>query len=329
LNKKIYTGQRAVKKMILRQLPVRKLKGYAGWAAGICVLLYLLVACSQVQQTSTPGSQTPGPVLQSAGLPTAWMLRSSPLPPMDTPTPAMPPLPGGNTLDPSLVQPLPGSGQPVSIEMGDGSAVQGQYYPAPSRQPSAGLLLINMQEAMPYAWAGLPQMANAGGFSVLSLELDYEADIPAARLDVQASRSLDWLAEQPEVDGERLYVAGASLGANLAVRLAASSPNLQGLVLLSPVDERYGLPLPEVQAGLPPVWMASAQEDPFFAGLQSLAPPGSARRVTHIQVSGEAHGANLLAGGSPLLEEILDWLEAHLAAGPGRSSLLGPVGASS
>ncbi len=62
----------------------------------------------------------------------------------------------------------------------------------------------------------------------------------------ECSLSLRYLAARPEVDGDRLAVAGYSLGSFLAVLVAAQEPSVRALVLASGGDLPSGTPLAAV-----------------------------------------------------------------------------------
>lgn len=266
----------------------------AHWLRLAAVLLLLgLAACQPAADSSLPP------------LPTPWS--RPPEVPLDLPSPTPETLPPpGNGLDPALVESLPGAGEPVVILPGQPEAARAQYYPPAGGGAAAGLVLLPMQGANPAAWGGLQAAAQQAGFAVLALELDY-GGLPgsARRLDTQARAALEWLAEQPEVDPARLQAVGASLGANLAVRLAAAA-DLQGLALLSPVSDGYGLALPA--SAQTPIWLAAATEDQFSRPVEDLSAYALEGSFTSLQPSGAAHGANLLAEETQLQAQILAWL---------------------
>ena len=63
-------------------------------------------------------------------------------------------------------------------------------------------------------------------------------EIGAYALDVRAAKA--FLRERPEVIGNSLGIAGASIGANLAVLDAADDPGVLSIALLSPGSTTRG-----------------------------------------------------------------------------------------
>ena len=248
-----------------------------------------------------PGSPAPS-AAPLAPLPTPWARQLAALP---TATAEALPPPGSGKINPGIAEPLAGAGQAVTIGWGGPAPLRGLYH-APSGQAAApALLLLPMQNAVYAAWGDLPEAAQARGFAVLHADLDYSG-LPGAAsdLDRQARAALDWLAQQPGVDGQRLYVAGAGLGANLALRLSNGQARVAGVALFSLPPDGYGLATPQ-KATLPPVWLAAADGDAFSLKEEDLAPT----HVTRVKVEGKTHGANLLEGNPGLGGEMLDWME--------------------
>ncbi len=83
--------------------------------------------------------------------------------------------------------------------------------------------------------------------------------------DVKAARA--FLATRREVVPNRIGMAGASIGANLAILLAAGDPTVRSLVLLSPGIDYRGL-RPEAamkKYGERPALLVASQEDNYAA----------------------------------------------------------------
>jgi pimeloyl-ACP methyl ester carboxylesterase len=116
------------------------------------------------------------------------------------------------------------------------------------RHPNArgAVLLLHGLSDSPYSVRALAQVFYDQGFSTLALRLPGHGTAPSALLTTDHR---DWMAavrlamrhlDTHRQDGQRLYIAGYSMGAALAVEYAASRlkgerlPPVSGLVLLSP-----------------------------------------------------------------------------------------------
>lgn len=132
-----------------------------------------------------------------------------------------------------------GLGDPVTLEASDGLSLSGLYL-APAEADDDGApaaLLMHHSGSQKEAWIDLIPVLHAAGFHVLSVDLrghgqtGGDIDWPLAEDD--AARWLQWLREQPGVDPDRVSIVGASIGADLGLRVMANDPDLRTLVGLS------------------------------------------------------------------------------------------------
>ncbi len=95
----------------------------------------------------------------------------------------------------------------------------------------AGLIRLLGSRLAEHGW--IVMAPDARGFG--------DSDLPANSADPHAwdvakdvRRSLDHLASRPEVDFDRIYVLGHSMGANHALEGALGDPRVRGLILIGP-----------------------------------------------------------------------------------------------
>ena len=120
----------------------------------------------------------------------------------------------------------------------EGAGWFGNYYPAMSGASRPGILVIGGSEG------GLhPQVdrdartLHRAGYSVLALSFfrgpGQGAELALVPIELFLG-ALDWLREQPEVDGARLGIIGMSKGAEAALLVASQYPDLAAVVAAVP-----------------------------------------------------------------------------------------------
>jgi dienelactone hydrolase len=187
--------------------------------------------------------------------------------PVPTPPPGMLdiihfPTPLGAMVGYLTPPPTDGGKHPAIIWISGGNLAIGDFWsPAPRE---------NDQSARAFREAGIIEMypsqrgnnGNPGSHEGFYGEVD---DIRAAA---------DWLARQPGVDPQRIYLGGHSTGATLAMLVAESDPRFRGTFVFGPVTsvDSYGddiLPFPltdatEIKLRAPGEWLGSIKS-PLFA----------------------------------------------------------------
>lgn len=209
----------------------------------------------------------------------------------------------------------------VSLQAADGTALAAAWY-APTR-PAPAIVLVHMLTRSHREWDLAAQALNASGFAVLALDLrghgnssgSYASSLSSMQQDVQAA--LDWVKLRPEVLPGHLGIAGASLGASLAVIAAAADPAVRSVVLLSPGGEYRGLRCEAsmrkfAERGGAAMLVASTG-DPYAARTaRQFAAMGSGLRDLRIIDGGHAHGTRLLDASADLLTALVDWFRRSL-----------------
>jgi alpha-beta hydrolase superfamily lysophospholipase len=212
--------------------------------------------------------------------------------------------------------------QDVSFRTDDGVTIAASLY-LPSK-PGPGVILLHMLTRTRADWQPLASRLSDAGFVALAIDLrghgasdpqpdgSGPTDLGGMVADVRAARA--YLATRREAIPGRVGIAGASIGANLAILYAATDPTVRSLVLLSPGIDFRGL-RPEAamrKYGDRPALLAASQEDNYAtASTRQLAAPGPGTRDVRI-LSGAGHGTSMLVRQPDLVGSLVDWFRRTL-----------------
>ncbi|MSO56353.1 MAG: hypothetical protein EXQ55_05440 [Acidobacteria bacterium] len=199
----------------------------------------------------------------------------------------------------------------VSIRAEDGAALTGAYYES-TRRPAPGIVLLHMYRRSHTDWdAAASQLADAG-FAVLALDFRQTEDLATLSIDVRAAKG--FLRERAEVVPGSIGLAGASIGANLAVLDAADDPGVLSVALLSPGIDYRGLRTEAAmrQYAARPALLVGSTRDPYARrSIQHLITIGSGTREVRLTDS-VAHGTTLLSRDPELIGALVDWFKRTL-----------------
>jgi dienelactone hydrolase len=213
---------------------------------------------------------------------------------------------------------LAAEAQNVTFTARDGVPISGVLH-IPAKTPAPAVVLLHMLGRTHRDWDAAAARLVEAGFAVLAVDFRQVAlaDPDAADgakgtyaafvLDAEAARA--YLAARPEVNAARIGMAGASIGANVAVLAAANDPAVRSLALLSVSLDYRGLKLEQALktfASRPALLIASS-EDPFAlrTARQAVTMGDGARELRVL--SGAGHGTVMLAREPDLATALVDW----------------------
>jgi dienelactone hydrolase len=199
----------------------------------------------------------------------------------------------------------------VTFRAEDGATLGGAYYES-SRRPSPGIVLLHMLRRSHADWDAAASQLSDAGFAVIALDFRNSDDVSAYAADVRAAKA--FLRERPEVVGSMIGIAGASLGANLAVLDAADDPGVRSIALLSPGIDYKGLRTEAAMKkfGARPALLAGSTKDPYAArSIRHLTTIGPGLREVRLSDS-IAHGTVLLSRDADMIPALVDWFKRTL-----------------
>jgi pimeloyl-ACP methyl ester carboxylesterase len=216
--------------------------------------------------------------------------------------------------------------QEVTLRTDDGVVIAGALY-LPGR-PGPGIVLVHALSRTHEDWNAVASRLADAGFVVLAIDLRGHGasgplpegttldDLTPMVADVRAARA--FLKTRREAIPGRVGLAGASIGANLAILAAAADATVRSLALLSPGTDYRGL-RPEAaikKYGDRPALIIASQEDNYATGSARQlavagAGPGIGIRELRI-LNGAGHGAAMLAREPDLASSLVDWFRRTL-----------------
>jgi pimeloyl-ACP methyl ester carboxylesterase len=208
----------------------------------------------------------------------------------------------------------------VTFRTDDGVTIAGTLYEG-LRRPAPAVILLHMLTRSRDDWQTVAtRLADAG---IQALAIDFrghggsspapgvagaEPDWPRLALDVKASRA--FLASRPDlVQAALIGIAGASIGANIAIIAAAADPSIKSLALLSPSLEYRSLraDAPMRKYGARPALLVAGTDDAYaMRSAKALAALGSGPRELET-LNGAGHGTNMLNHDPDLARALVDW----------------------
>jgi pimeloyl-ACP methyl ester carboxylesterase len=215
-----------------------------------------------------------------------------------------------------------GFAEALTIEADDGLLLQANLLTPLTSGADPGVILLHMLGDDRTVWGevGLTADLVAAGYAVLVVDMRGHGqtggtqDWPLAADDL--GRVWDAFAALETVDEARTAVVGASIGANMALRLGADRSGVAAVALLSPGLDYRGVTTEEPLAayGDRPLLLVASEDDPYSAdSVRALAETAGGATVQMYDDAG--HGTNMFAAETELSALIISWLDEQLAAG--------------
>jgi dienelactone hydrolase len=212
--------------------------------------------------------------------------------------------------------------QKVTIRTDDGLSLAATWYEPATRAPA--VILVHMLHKSRRDWDAVAARLAAEGIGALALDLrghgessgtapeGEPADYSVLVRDVTAARH--YLSSRGDVLPSRMGIAGASLGANLAVLVAAADPAIASIALLSPSIDYRGLRIDAAMkkyATRPALLIASDEDAYASRSVKDLQKAGTGTRQALI-LNHAGHGTVMLGRDPDLAQTLVDWFRRTL-----------------
>jgi len=211
---------------------------------------------------------------------------------------------------------LRGSNRTVSIRADDGRTVAALIVEADQR-PAPAVVLVPMLGRPKEDWLPLAERLGDANITAIAIDLPGQSLAEPGVLTswhTVIGATVGYLAARADVRASAIGVAGASLGASLAVVAAAADPRIRSLALISPSLDYRGVRIegPMKQYGSRPALLLASLKDPYAArSVRELAGSGGPRETQWSETP--AHGTVLLSREPALIRSLVEWFRRTLA----------------
>lgn len=213
--------------------------------------------------------------------------------------------------------------EPIVLTTKDGVPIAGAIHDAD--QPKAAVLLLHMMPATKESWSAFSSALSGLGVASLAIDLrghgastagpsgtlDYrtfsDAQHQAARLDVEAALAL----LRSRYPGVPLRVAGASIGANLAIRAMAEHPDVARCLALSPGLVYHGVETDDAVGRLRAgqrLLLAVSEEDTYASESVSRLAASASCPVEREELRGAGHGTRMFEADPGFMRRAASWI---------------------
>lgn len=210
----------------------------------------------------------------------------------------------------------------VTIRTDDGVSLAATWYEPQTRSPA--VILVHMLHKSRRDWESVASQLASQGIGALAVDLrghgestgtspeGEAADYSVFIRDVSAARR--YVASRSDVQPARIGIAGASIGANLAVLEASNDTTIASLALLSPTSDYRGLRIDAAlkkYGGRPALMIASDDDAYAMRSAKELQKAGGGTRELLI-VNHAGHGTVMLGHDPDLTRTLVDWFRRTL-----------------
>lgn len=288
------------------------------------LLIALLTACGapaeEVALTTAPAATIAPGSTEAAGAPAVPTEANTPEAANTTAAADMPTTAPEPTLPP--VAPSEPVDEVLTFEGAAGLPIVAGFHAPGGSGPFPGVILLHMLGSDRRAWTetGLVDALAGAGYAVLAVDMRGHGETGGAAEWVLAAEDLalvwDAFAARDDVDETRTAVVGGSIGANMALRLAADRPAVRAAVLLSPGLDYRGVTTEDQMAhyGARPILLVASEDDPYSADTVAALDEAAAGASELVVYTTAGHGTNMLSAEPELTPRIVEWLGSQLAA---------------
>ena len=214
--------------------------------------------------------------------------------------------------------------QRITLRTDDGLLLGATWY-EPSSRPAPAVILVHMLHRSRRDWDNFAHRLAGDGIGALAVDLrghgesqrfelpevGAETGYAAMLVDIKAARR--YLATRSDVQQSRVGIAGASIGANLAVLAASADSSVVSLALLSPSLDYRGLRIEPVARKLrTPILLVASSDDAYATrSIRELQKAGGGERQLLV-LERAGHGTTMLSRDENLPRTLVDWFRRTL-----------------
>jgi len=205
--------------------------------------------------------------------------------------------------------------QDLTVKAADGTAVHAVAELVP--KATKGAVLVHMVGRDATDWQFFAEKLARSGFSTVAPDLRGHGRTPAPAADLTEA---DWKATENDVRAavqalrdkgvKDISCVGASIGANLCLRVAAADPGIVNLVLLSPGLNYKGVTAVDALAGYAdrPLLVVVSEEDQFSLRTANVLEEKATGQHHVMLLKDAGHGTRMLNRDAKVEGEVIAWL---------------------
>jgi alpha-beta hydrolase superfamily lysophospholipase len=209
----------------------------------------------------------------------------------------------------------------ITFKTKDGVTITGNYF-KPLKKHAPVFLLLHMMPATKESWNEFALIIQKNGYGALAIDLrghGESTDRNGIRLDYKEFKdeehrnsmndiasAKEFLSGQSDVDISRIAIAGASIGANLALWQASIDKDVRLIMLLSPGLNYRGILADELASGFKGHVYILASEGDTKSAECSRKLAGIFPGETKLEIiKGDLHGTNMF--NPKIMNDLLKW----------------------
>ncbi|HLD05467.1 MAG TPA: alpha/beta fold hydrolase [Candidatus Nanoarchaeia archaeon] len=202
--------------------------------------------------------------------------------------------------------------QTLVLETQDGAILTGTLYPSNEQK---AIVLLHMLGKNRQSWQSFAHTLQETGYAVLAIDLRGHGEsilqnnqrIHYESFDADRFNDMtyDVKAARDYFQNKIVYIVGASIGANLALKYAAQDPNVQKIVLLSPGLDYRGVNI-EQEPYSGKILIVTSEDDAYSA--ESSKKLAENRNVKLQLYEAAGHGTSMLVAQPELAGFLVDWM---------------------
>ncbi len=205
----------------------------------------------------------------------------------------------------------------VVLTTSDGKTIAGSYYSGISR--TGGIIFLHMLNKDRHTYDSLARKLNKAGLSVIAIDLRGHGessgiwreftDIDFVRMILDVKAAKQYLLQQ-KVDANNIGIVGASIGANLALRLGVEDASIKYIVLLSPGLDYRGVKTDDVihqyMGGL---LLVASKEDTYSSSTVQKLYDASVSKDKEIKLYDKlGHGTDIFIANPDTEQFVVNWV---------------------
>jgi alpha-beta hydrolase superfamily lysophospholipase len=209
--------------------------------------------------------------------------------------------------------------------------IVGEWVTAPTT--IGAVILLHMYPATKESWASFQPILAQRGIASLAIDLrghgESTAMVGGAVLDYQKFNeeetkssindvrgAYDWIRGRG-VEKDRITVAGASIGANFALKFLAEEPQIPAAILLSPGLNYHGINVMDFVDYVSPhqsVWIVASRgdDDQSINDSAEIMKELLTQKKEFTKLEGAGHGTKMLEADAELMGQMADWLRDRI-----------------